>query len=552
MIDVLVIGGNGQLGLSIKRVANQFENVCLKSPSSTALDITNTEQLTAFFKKHSFQYCINCAAYTAVDKAESERESALKINALAVGELARLCRGYGVILIHISTDFVFNGTSKKPYTEEDEPSPINVYGKTKLAGEKLIANTLNTYFIIRTSWLFSEYRNNFLNTMLRLAKTKKEISVVEDQIGSPTYAGDLAKVILSIVSTSSSKYGIYHYSNSGETSWFHFANAIFALSKSDTNLLAIPSKDYKTAALRPKYSVLDTNKIKKNLGIDIPDWKESLKQAMESLQLKENLELAIKASLDAGKAIMEVYDSKIDVEYKADESPLTEADKRANDIINSYLIKTGIPIISEENKQIDYQVRKRWDLCWIVDPVDGTKEFIKRNGEFTVNIALVKNQKPILGVIYVPASKTLYMGNVQNQSSYKLNLGSHNTPMEEIYEKKQRLSPSVDKKHIRIVGSRSHMSQETLDYIEHIKERGHNVDIVSKGSSLKFCLIAEGLADIYPRFAPTMEWDTAAGQAICNALDINVISEDTKEPLTYNKENLLNPWFIVKKRNATL
>ncbi|HMC02325.1 MAG TPA: 3'(2'),5'-bisphosphate nucleotidase CysQ [Flavobacteriaceae bacterium] len=266
------------------------------------------------------------------------------------------------------------------------------------------------------------------------------------------------------------------------------------------------------------------------------------------LKISTHLKTAIQASLKAGKAIMEVYNSVIEVEYKDDKSPLTEADKRANTIINSYLIPTKTPIISEENKQTDYSVRKNWDTCWVVDPVDGTKEFIKRNGEFTVNIALIKNKKPILGVIYVPAIKTVYFADVENEIALKSVINSHDALIEEVLNNANNLQPKTsNSKLIQVVGSRSHMSQETLDFVDSLKSNGNEVEIVSKGSSLKFCLVAEGNADVYPRYAPTMEWDTAAGQAICNAVGIDVISKETNQPLLYNKENLLNPWFLVSK-----
>ncbi|WP_296315294.1 3'(2'),5'-bisphosphate nucleotidase CysQ [Winogradskyella sp. UBA3174] len=262
--------------------------------------------------------------------------------------------------------------------------------------------------------------------------------------------------------------------------------------------------------------------------------------------ISNNLQTAILGALDAGEAIMKVYNSEISVEYKADESPLTEADKRANTIINAYLDKTEFPIISEENKQTDYSIRKTWKTCWIVDPVDGTKEFIKRNGEFTVNIALVKHGKPVLGVIYVPVTKTLYYANVEEKVAFKAELNSHNTEIVEVI----RIAELLDKKPsnnniVRVVASRSHMNIETKIFIKSIQNTGKQIETVSKGSSLKFCIIAEDNADVYPRFAPTMEWDTAAGQAICNALGIHVISQETNASLRYNKENLLNPWFIV-------
>jgi len=266
--------------------------------------------------------------------------------------------------------------------------------------------------------------------------------------------------------------------------------------------------------------------------------------------MNNNIHTAIKACLEAGKVIMQVYNTAFNVEFKDDKSPLTEADKQANEIINSYLIPTGIPIISEENKQTNYSTRKKWDLCWIVDPVDGTKEFIKRNGEFTVNIALVENGKPKLGVIYVPATKTIYFADVDKQLSFKTELESHNTTIYEVLNGAKVLKPKTGNTNlIQVVGSRSHMNKETLDFVEQLKQSGKEVEIVSKGSSLKFCLVAEGNADIYPRFAPTMEWDTAAGQAICNAVGIDVISKQTNNSLLYNKEDLLNPWFLVSKNN---
>ncbi|WP_397364196.1 3'(2'),5'-bisphosphate nucleotidase CysQ [Olleya sp. R77988] len=264
--------------------------------------------------------------------------------------------------------------------------------------------------------------------------------------------------------------------------------------------------------------------------------------------MNKNLQIAVEASLKAGKVIMEVYDTSFNIEIKDDKSPLTEADKKANDVINSYLVNTAFPIISEENKQTDYSSRKNWTTCWVVDPVDGTKEFIKRNGEFTVNIALVTNGKPELGVIYVPATKTIYVANVTTKEAFKSQLNSHDASLEEVMSSSKKLQPKGPKSNpVQVVGSRSHMSQETLDFVETIKKEGKDVEVVSKGSSLKFCLVAEGNADVYPRFAPTMEWDTAAGQAICNAVGIDVISQKTNKSLLYNKENLLNPWFLVSK-----
>lgn len=262
--------------------------------------------------------------------------------------------------------------------------------------------------------------------------------------------------------------------------------------------------------------------------------------------MEENINIAIEAALKAGEVIMEIYDSIFEVEYKDDKSPLTEADKRSNQIINSFLTQTDIPIISEENRQTDYASRKDWGQCWIVDPLDGTKEFIKRNGEFTVNIALAEYGKPIFGVIYVPAIKVIYFANVLKGEAFKTELLSHNTTIGNVLKSAVALQPKhLDQNLVRVVGSRSHMSQETLDFVDELKKKGKEVEMVSKGSSLKFCLVAEGNADVYPRYAPTMEWDTAAGQAICNAVGFEVISKETNKPLLYNKENLLNPWFLV-------
>lgn len=266
-----------------------------------------------------------------------------------------------------------------------------------------------------------------------------------------------------------------------------------------------------------------------------------------SIDLDKMLYVAIQAALKAGEAIMEVYDSAdFGIEIKEDASPLTKADKNANMVINGFLEPTNIPIISEENKEIPYEIRKQWDECWIVDPVDGTKEFIKRNGEFTVNIALVKNNIPVLGVIYVPVSKTLYWANVTTQTAHKAIVNKYEITREALIALAKPLQPIKETTTIAVVGSRSHMSNETLQYVAQLKAEGKEVTIVSKGSSLKFCLVAEGEANVYPRFAPTMEWDTAAGQAICSAVGVSVISEETKATLQYNKENLLNPWFICK------
>ncbi len=261
--------------------------------------------------------------------------------------------------------------------------------------------------------------------------------------------------------------------------------------------------------------------------------------------MKSNLSVAIKAALNAGIEILKVYGTEFNVEIKGDNSPLTLADNKANEVINSYLLPTEIPIISEENKQLPYSDRKDWSRCWIVDPLDGTKEFIKRNGEFTVNIALVENGIPILGVIYVPVSKTLYFTE-NRQTSKKIVLDSEDTSMETIFKDAIEIKPKPVNGVVKIVGSRSHLNEDTERFISEV-EKKNEVEIVSMGSSLKFCMVAEGLAHIYPRYAPTMEWDTAAGHAICNAAGVEVIDQDTGVPMKYNKPNLLNNHFLVKR-----
>jgi len=259
--------------------------------------------------------------------------------------------------------------------------------------------------------------------------------------------------------------------------------------------------------------------------------------------LKELLITAIRAAIEAGNEIMKVYATDFNVEHKGDDSPLTQADKNANDVINSFLLKTNIPIISEENKQTDYEIRRNWEQCWIVDPLDGTKEFVKRNGEFTVNIALVKNGIPLLGVIYVPVSKELYFTNAVGSKSHKYVVEDQSIQIRELLETAKEIKPLEDNTPpIKVVGSRSHLNDDTKSFIEGLEGE---VEIVSKGSSLKFCLVAEGKAHIYPRFAPTMEWDTAAGHAICQAVGVKVSKTKSGKPLKYNKKDLLNPYFLV-------
>ncbi|MBK8351846.1 MAG: 3'(2'),5'-bisphosphate nucleotidase CysQ [Saprospirales bacterium] len=246
----------------------------------------------------------------------------------------------------------------------------------------------------------------------------------------------------------------------------------------------------------------------------------------------------IEIAINAGNAILEIYKQDFTVELKSDDSPLTLADKTANEIIINGLktINNSIPIISEENKLIDFSERKNWTKCWIVDPLDGTKEFIKKNGEFTVNIALVEYGIPVLGVVHVPAQNITYYAE-KNKGSYKIENGN-STQL-----KIRRLAEDGV---LKIVGSRSHQTPELLAYVEQQKTKFANVEFVAAGSSLKFCLLAEGKADVYPRLGPTMEWDTCAGQIVATEAGSEVLRFDNNEPLLYNRENLLNPFFIVK------
>lgn len=283
---VLVTGANGQLGQAIQSIVDNYPSIDFVFCSSSDLDITNSANCEAIFKKHQPHFCINTAAYTAVDKAESEPEKAHLINVIGAKNIAEVCKKHNTVLLHVSTDFVFDGTSKKPYTEAEVPNPTGVYGQTKLEGEIAIQNIWSKHFIIRTSWVYSQFGNNFMKTMIRLGNEKDELSVVSDQIGTPTNAVDLAEVLIQIVKSQKSKaesFGIYHFSNKGECSWYDFAKEIFTLNHIQINLKSIPTEAYPTSAKRPKYSVLDKTKITTTFGIPINNWKESLKKCTQLL-----------------------------------------------------------------------------------------------------------------------------------------------------------------------------------------------------------------------------------------------------------------------------
>ncbi len=284
MKKVLVTGANGQLGLCLQELSKLHSTIQFVFSSSKELDVTQKESVKRIFETTNFDFCINCAAYTAVDLAESDCDKAKKVNELGVENLAEACNNTNTKLIHVSTDFVFDGTSSIPYSENDETNPLSVYGKTKLDGETAVQNVLKEFFILRTSWLYSEYANNFMKTMLRLGSERSELGVISDQIGSPTYAKDLARAIINIIESDSNSYGIYHYSNEGVASWYDFAQSIFDLSKVEIIVNAIPTSSYPTPAKRPHYSVLDKSKLKKNFGIEIPYWRDSLKEAISFLE----------------------------------------------------------------------------------------------------------------------------------------------------------------------------------------------------------------------------------------------------------------------------
>jgi dTDP-4-dehydrorhamnose reductase len=287
MATILVTGANGQLANELKVLSSGFPQYQFLFTAKEELPIENTDALISFFQRNKMDYCINCAAYTAVDKAESEKEKAFLINAEAVGELANVCYNHQTKLIHISTDYVYDGTVHSPLKENNPVGPINIYGESKLKGEELALEKNPSAIVIRTSWVYSSFGNNFVKTMMRLFKEKSEINVINDQFGSPTYAADLAAVILNFIEqTEQGKdfSGIVNYSNSGVTTWYEFAEEIKSLVNSNCKINPIPTSSYPTPAKRPLYSVLDTSKIKELLQIEIPSWKESLKECVHILK----------------------------------------------------------------------------------------------------------------------------------------------------------------------------------------------------------------------------------------------------------------------------
>lgn len=287
-VVILVTGANGQLASEIKSISSLYPDHHFLFATKEDLPIEDAEAVKLFFERNHINYCINCAAYTAVDKAESEKEKAFLINADAVENLANICNIYKAKLIHVSTDYVYDGSLKNPLKEVDPVGPVNVYGSSKLKGEELALKKNPAALIIRTSWVYSSFGNNFVKTMLRLFRERSEINVINDQLGSPTYAADLAGVIMMFVEKmkqGNDFSGIVNYSNSGITTWYGFAEEIKSLVKSSCTIHPIPTSSYKTAATRPLYSVLDTSKIKELLHVEIPSWKESLKKCMGLLSV---------------------------------------------------------------------------------------------------------------------------------------------------------------------------------------------------------------------------------------------------------------------------
>ena len=292
MNKILITGANGQIGQELVALANQFPHFQFIATNREQLDLADFQSVEDFFKQQSFDCCINCAAYTAVDKAESEQETAFLINRDAVGLLAKLCAQKGIPLIHFSTDYVYHSLQNTPFKESDATHAESVYAKSKLAGEQLALQYHASSMIIRTSWVYSYFGHNFVKTMLRLGRERDQLRVVFDQIGTPTYAHDIAKMVLQLLSEPSNMHqmkGIFHYSNEGVTSWYDFARAIFELSAIKCQVSPIESKDYPTPAKRPPFSLMNKEKIKRTFNIEIPHWRSSLKHCLK--RLADNISL---------------------------------------------------------------------------------------------------------------------------------------------------------------------------------------------------------------------------------------------------------------------
>lgn len=290
MITILITGANGQVGQCFQQLATQHPRWQFVFNDFPELDITDRKAVRHFFRQNKINWCVNCAAYTAVDKAESERDKARKINVAGAKNLAEACAGQGVPFVHLSTDYVYHNRQNTPFREGDPVSPKSVYARTKLAGDRAALRANPLAMIVRTSWVYSEFGNNFVKTMLRLGTERPSLNVVFDQIGTPTYAPDLAAAVLRVIQKIENKEvepqtvaGIWHYSNEGVTSWYDFAKAIFEIKKMPCRVLPIETKDFPTPALRPPFSLLNKGKIKAAFGLEISHWRESLEKCLQSL-----------------------------------------------------------------------------------------------------------------------------------------------------------------------------------------------------------------------------------------------------------------------------
>jgi len=285
MKNIVVFGASGQLGQCLKKVAADKGIDYIHFLPETESNILDLQALQDVFETYKPTHAINCAAYTAVDKAEDEVELAGKVNKTGAHNIAIKCQEFGTALVHVSTDFVFKGNNPNLLTETDIAEPISVYGLTKLQGEQAIIDVLPQHFILRTSWLYSEFGNNFVKTMLKLGAERDELKIIADQIGTPTYAIDLAACILEIINSDAKAYGIYHYSNEGVTSWYDFAKGIFDISQTQVKTLPIRTSEYPTKATRPAFSVMDKAKVKNTFNITIPYWRDSLVECIKNLNI---------------------------------------------------------------------------------------------------------------------------------------------------------------------------------------------------------------------------------------------------------------------------
>ncbi|WP_025665459.1 dTDP-4-dehydrorhamnose reductase [Aquimarina megaterium] len=282
--SVLIVGSKGQLGQCIEKIKKNYPELQLYFASSEVLDITKNEEVQHFFKNKSFNFVVNCAAYTNVEQAEKEPEKAFLVNATGVLNLVQACKEYNITLIHTSTDYVFDGAKKTPYVEEDKPNPINEYGKSKLAGEQYIEQVFEKYFIIRTSWLYSEFGHNFFKTILKKSETEQELTITTSETGTPTNANDLAKFILDLILDDNQKYGLYHFSNLGAATWYDFCQEILKVSGKLDDIMLKRIDNYHTFAQRPKYSVLSKEKCIDSFQFKILNWKNSLKNLHSIIQ----------------------------------------------------------------------------------------------------------------------------------------------------------------------------------------------------------------------------------------------------------------------------